>query len=131
MSLWGYRVSVKLIGTAVVVLLLGAFAIAVSRPAPREIRLVVRGMAFFLEGNELPNPIITLKAGERVRVVVRNEERGIKHDFAVPSLDAALNPLGWNESSDVTFSVPEAAGVYEYHCRPHQAMMRGTIIVQE
>ena len=131
MSLWGYRVSVKLIGTAVVVLLLGAFAIAVSRPAPREITLVVRGMAFYIEGNELPNPVITIKAGERVRVVLRNEERGIKHDFAVPSLDAALNPIGWNESSDVTFSVPDAAGVYEYHCRPHQTMMHGTIIVRE
>ena len=81
MSFWGHRVSVKLVVTAVAVLLLGAFAVALTRPAPREITLVVRGMAFYLEGNELPNPTITVTAGERVRVVLRNEERGIAARF--------------------------------------------------
>jgi plastocyanin len=131
MSFWGHRVSAKLVVTTVAVLLLGAFAVAVARPAPREVTLVVRGMAFYLEGNELPNPTLTVNAGERVRVVLRNEERGIQHDFAVPAMRAALDPVGWNESSDATFVVPETPGVYDYWCRPHMTMMRGKIIVQD
>jgi plastocyanin len=131
MSFWGHRVSAKLVVTSVAVVLLGAFAVAVARPTPREITLVVRGMAFYLEGGELPNPTLTLKAGERVRVVLRNEERGMQHDFAVPAMRAALDPVGWNESSDATFVVPETLGVYDYWCRPHMTMMRGKIIVQD
>ena len=130
MSFWGHRVSAKLVVTAVAVLALGAFAVALTRPAPREITLVVRGMAFYLDGNELPNPTITVKAGERIRVVVRNEERGIMHDFTVPALRVALEPIGWNESSDVVLAIPETPGVYDYWCRPHMTMMRGTIIVK-
>jgi len=130
MSFWGHRVSVKLVVTAVAVLLLGAFAVALTRPAPREITLTVRGMAFYLDGNELPNPSITLHAGERVRVVLRNEERGVRHDFAVPAMRAALEPIGWNESSDVSFVAPETHGEYDYWCRPHMLMMRGKIIVK-
>jgi plastocyanin len=129
MSIWGHKVSAKMIATAVVVLLLGAFAVAVTRPAPREVTLVVRGMAFFLENSSQPNPTLTFKAGERVRIVVRNEDRGIAHNLAVPSVKAEFAPIGWNQSAAVVFEVPETTGVYEYWCRPHMMMMRGTIIV--
>jgi hypothetical protein len=131
MSLWGYRVSVKLIVTAVVVVLLGVFAVAVTRPEPREIRLVAKGMAFYLEDGDLPNPTIFLKPGERVRVVLSNQDRGLRHDFAVPSLNAALDPLTWNRSDDVVFEAPAEPGIYEYWCRPHMTMMRGKIVVQD
>ena len=132
MSFWGRRVSVKALiaATAVVVMLLGVLAVAVTRPA-REITLVARGMAFYLEDGDLPNPTITVKPGERVRILLRNEERGIRHDFAVPSLRAALEPLGWNESGYVIFEAPDVPGLYEYWCRPHKMMMRGQIVVQE
>ena len=129
MSIWGRHVSAKLVVTAVAVLLLGVFAVAVTRPAPREITLVVRGMAFYIEGSDQPNPSIRVTAGERVKVVLRNEERGIHHDFAMPAANAALDPIGWNESSDVTFVVRETPGAYDYWCRPHMLMMRGKIIV--
>lgn len=130
MSFWGHRVSAKLVITAVTVLLLGVLAVAVTREEPREITLVARGMAFYLENGDLPNPTITVKPGERVRIVLRNEERGIRHDFAVPSLRAALDPLGWNESGSVTLDAPEVPGLYEYWCRPHKMMMRGKIVVE-
>ena len=131
MSIWGHKVSVKMIATVVVVLLLGAFAVALTRPATREVTLVARGMAFFLENGDLPNPTLTFKPGERVRIVLRNQDRGIQHNFAVPSVKAELQPIGWNESADVVLTVPEAPGVYEYWCRPHMMMMRGQIIVQD
>ena len=44
---------------------------------------------------------IEVKAGERVRVVLRNQDRGMTHDFAVPVLGAAVAPMRWNESDDV------------------------------
>jgi len=130
MSIWGYRVSLKLVAMTVVVVLLSVFAYALSRPAPREITLVTRGMAFYLENGDLPNPAISLQPGERVRIVLRNEDRGLKHDFAFPSIDAALEPVTWNQSDDVVFEAPEKPGTYDYWCRPHMTMMRGKIIVR-
>ena len=129
MSIWGHKVSAKMIATVVVVLLLGAFAVALTRPAPREVTLVARGMAFFLENGDLPNPTLTFKTGERVRIVLRNEDRGISHNLSVPSVKAEFAPIGWNQSAEVVFEVPETPGTYEYWCRPHMMMMRGTIIV--
>ncbi len=129
MSIWGHRVSIKLIVTVVAVLMLGVLAVAVTRPAPREITLVTQGMAFYLENQDLPNPTIVVKRGERVRVVLRNNDRGLRHDFAVPALSADLDPVSWNQSDDVVFDVPDTPGVYDYWCRPHMTMMRGKIVV--
>jgi plastocyanin len=116
----------------VLVAVVGALASsAVERPEDREIVLVARGMAFYRLGDPTTaNPSIRLNAGERVRIVVRNEDRGITHDFAVPGLDAAVDRIDWNEEEDVTFDVPETPGRYQYVCRPHMLMMRGEIIVQ-
>ena len=129
MSIWGHRVSAKLVMIAVAIVLLGAFAVSLTRPEAREVTLVTRGMAFYLENGDVPNPTLTFKAGERVRIVLRNEDRGINHNFAVPSLDAELDPIGWNQSADMVLNVPEIPGTYEYWCRPHMMMMRGTIVV--
>jgi plastocyanin len=93
--------------------------------------LVVRGMAFYLDSDpSQANPTLTVRAGERVRVVLRNEERGFTHDFAVPAIEAATDLINWNEQSSVTFDVPDRPGTYEYVCEPHAMMMRGRIIVQ-
>jgi plastocyanin len=132
MSILGRRVPV--VGLVAVAVLLSAAAAAmipvVAAPQPREIRLVARDMAFYLESDpSTPNPTMTVRAGERVRVTLRNEERGIRHDFAVPALEAALDPLGWREAGSVTIRVPEEPGTYEYTCRPHQLMMQGVLRV--
>ena len=129
MSIWGHKVSVKLIATLVAVLVLGALAAALARPAPREVTLVARGMAFYLENGDQPNPTLTFKPGDRVRIVFKNQDRGIQHNFAVPSFKAELDPIGWNQSADVVLDVPKTPGTYEYWCRPHMMMMRGTIQV--
>ena len=131
MSIWGHRVSVRVIATAVVVLMLGALAVAVTRPTPRQVVLVARGMAFYAENGDIPNPTITARAGERIRIVLRNEDRGILHDFAIPATRAALDPVGWTDSGVVTFDAPDQPGTYEYVCRPHMLMMHGKIVVQE
>jgi plastocyanin len=131
MSIWGHHVSFKLVITAVLAVVLSGFAFALTRPEPREITLVVRGMAFYLENGSVPNPTIAVKPGERIRIVLRNEDRGIMHDVAVPSLRAAVDPIGWNDSADLTIDAPSTPGTYDYWCRPHMAMMRGTIVVRD
>jgi len=116
--------------TVVGVLLLAALLPALTTAPAREITLVTRGMAFYIDGDRsTPNPTIEVKAGERVRIVVLNQDRGMTHDFAVPAMAAAMNAIRWNQSSDVTFDVPETPGTYQYECRPHRLMMRGVLRV--
>lgn len=112
------------------VLLLVALLPALSSTPTREVTLVVKGMAFYLETDlSRANPTLEVKAGERLRVVVRNYDRGLTHDFAVPAVAAAMKGVNWNESGEVVFEVPETPGTYGYMCRPHALMMRGTIRV--
>jgi hypothetical protein len=87
-------------------------------------------MAFYVDGDSsTPNPTLEVKAGERVRVVLRNEDRGMTHDLAVPAVAAAMDAIRWDESGEVTFDAPDTPGTYEYVCRPHALMMRGIIRV--
>jgi plastocyanin len=131
MSILGHKVSTKVLATAAALMLLAALLPALTHTPAREIHLVVKGMAFYLEGDlETANPTIQVKAGERVRVVVRNEDRGLTHDFAVPSAGATMKAITWNQSGEVVFDVPENPGTYEYVCQPHRLMMRGTIEVR-
>lgn len=133
MSIWGYRVTGKLITIGIIVVLVVVAAVAATVPAPprREVVLVARGMAFYLADDPAtPNPAIVLERGERVRVVLRNEDRGMTHDFAVPELRAALGALNWNEEDGVTIEAPAAPGEYDYYCRPHMLMMHGKIVVR-
>jgi plastocyanin len=130
MSILGRRIPLQAIGAMAVVMILAVLAPALSKTPSREITLVAKGMAFYLESDlKTPNPTLEIKAGERVRITLRNEERGITHDFAVPALGKAVDELTWNESDDVTFSAPKQPGTYQYECQPHRLMMRGTIRV--
>ena len=136
MSIWGRRVSAR----AVVAVAAAFVAVAGLLPVltlplggsarPRVVALVAKDMAFYLAsdlGNA--NPVIDARAGERLRVVLQNRDRGLTHDFAVPDTDAATGALSWNEEDQVTFDVPDVPGTYEYVCRPHLLMMKGTLRV--
>ena len=120
MSIWGRKVSVKVMAALLPVM---------TSSVDREVTLVARGMAFYVDGDPAPNPTITVKAGETVRVVLKNQDRGMTHDFAVPALDAGMRLINWNETDDVTFDVPSTPGTYEYFCNPHRLMMSGQIKV--
>ena len=115
------------IGLAVVALLP---LIADPRPQAREIILVARDMTFFLEGDPTPNPVLHFKAGEMVRVVLRNEERGVTHDFAVKAWNVALEPIRGEGARSVEFQVPDRTGSQDYLCTPHSAMMRGQVLIE-
>jgi plastocyanin len=130
MSILGRSVSLKAIGAMALLMIFVTLIPALSGTPNREIVLVVKGMSFHLENDPLtPNPTLNVKAGERVRVVVHNQDRGMTHNFAVPALDVDMNPMRWSESGDIVFVAPDVPGTYEYVCGPHQLMMRGTIRV--
>ena len=130
MSVWGRRVSVKAVAAGAALMVMAALLPVMTRSADREVTLVARGMAFYLESDpRTPNPTITVTAGETVRVVLKNQDRGMTHDFAAPAFDAGMRLIDWNEEAGTTFDVPSEPGTYEYVCNPHRLMMRGTITV--
>ncbi len=118
--------------TAVVMLAVGAafLPLTAERATLREIDLVIRDMAFYIDGDPAPNPVLTLAPGVSVVVTVRNEEPGIVHDFGVPAWDVATRRLRSGESARIVLTAPAVKGSTAYICSPHSAMMRGTITVQ-
>ena len=130
MSIFGRRVSIRLVAGLAAAMIVGALLPVMTTAPAREITLVVRDMAFYLDGDFAhPNPVIEVAAGEHVRIVLRNEERGTEHDFAVPAVGVASDLLHWRERDVVSFEVPDTPGAYEYVCTPHRLMMRGTLRV--
>lgn len=100
-------------------------------PTPsREIVLVARDMAFYLEGSDVPNPAIVVKPGTDVRIVVRNEDQGITHGFAV-GLHTAIDRIQAGTAASLSFHVPRDRGRHEYVCPPHAQMMTGVLLVTE
>ena len=106
-------------------------AACTPHPGPtRDIVLVARGMTFVLDGSpDVPNPVIQVRAGERVRLVLRNEAPGLLHDLEIPEWEMSIEQLRAGETGDVTFIVPDSPGRYMYRCRPHSGMMHSFIEV--
>jgi plastocyanin len=96
----------------------------------REIRLVARGMTFYLDGAGEANPTLRLHAGETVRLVLRNEDRGMTHDFTVPEWNAATPPVAGLRDASMVVAAPSRGTRTGYYCSPHQQTMKGTIIVE-
>jgi plastocyanin len=130
MSILGRRLPARIVTALAGVFVALALLPVMTEEADREITLVARGMAFYIDGEfDRPNPALAVRPGERVRIVIRNEERGMRHDFAVPAAGVETDLLQWRESVAVMLDVPEDPGRYEYVCRPHRLMMKGVIEV--
>ena len=130
MSILGRKVPGKVVAALVVTMVVGALLPVLTNAPAREITLVARDMAFYLDGDfEHPNPVIEVKAGENVRVVLHNDDRGMTHDFALPAAGAHMALVDWQEQAQVTFEVPATPGSYEYVCMPHRLMMKGILKV--
>ncbi len=100
-----------------------------TRAAVREIRLVTRDMAFYLEGGTVPNPTIRLHAGEEVRFILRNLDPGIAHNLAIEGWELETAYLDADASATLRVHVPEQPGRQTYLCVPHREMMHGVIEV--
>lgn len=119
------------LGTAGVVGIVAMLtAVAAPVAAPRTIELTARDMAYYVTGTLEPNPEIRVKAGESVRIVLRNEQAGVSHDFVVESLGVAIDPIPGEGSDSVLIRVPATRGIHHYVCTPHSQMMRGRLIVE-
>ena len=120
---------ILLVGLALVSLCL-LWPLAVGPSAgPREITLVVRGMSFYVDGTDRANPVLRLTAGETVRVVLRNEDNGIAHNFEVGAWDVAVALLKEGDSGSVVIDVPNRPGRFRYAGAPHAEMMNGIVEV--
>jgi plastocyanin len=95
----------------------------------REIRIVARHMTFYVDGQSAPNPTIHARPGERLRLVLRNTDIGMSHDFVVRSWRVNTRLLKGKGEDSIEFTVPLSRGVHVYSCNPHAEMMSGTIVV--
>jgi copper binding plastocyanin/azurin family protein len=112
-----------------------AFAVqAAGGPEPRQVTLLARGMAFYLPGDATPNPRLVAERGEELRIVLRNEDRGMPHDLEVPEAGgdrkATREVRGIGDTASLAFRAPETPGDYEYVCTLHSRMMRGVLEVR-
>ena len=101
-----------------------------TREREREIRIVALDRRFHLEGEAGGNPTLILRPGERVRLVLRNEDDGMRHDFTIPAWKIAVPAIDGKGERTMTFRVPEARGRTAYACTPHPVSMRGMIEVE-
>lgn len=108
----------------------GAIALTARGGNAREIRIVVRDMKFYVAGEAGANPALRVRPGQTVRLVLRNEDAGMKHDFAIPAWNTATKTIESGEEASVTFRVPGDAAAQTYTCRPHASIMQGTILVE-
>ena len=122
---WG----MVLTAAAVVVSLLPMLA-ASDFDKVREVKLVARDMTFYLDGSPEPNPTLTFRAGEKVRLILKNEDAGIDHNFSIPTWEAKTKLLEGRGEDAIEFKVPSQKGSEKYTCTPHSEMMRGTIRVE-
>ena len=96
----------------------------------REIRLVVRDLAFHVEGQDDPNPTLVVRRGERVRLVLVNDDPGMRHDVTIPEWKVGTGLIESSARDAAEFTVPDAAGAATYACTPHREIMRGTIRIE-
>jgi plastocyanin len=102
-----------------------------TREAIREVRITARDMSFLVQDIAGPNPTLALTAGEQVKVTIRNEEKGMLHDFSIPEWGVRTGSVEWGTERSVTFTVPATASTLSYVCTPHSMMMSGRITVSK
>lgn len=129
-------------GSAVRIVLIVAAAIGVGAlvpiavasrggdPAPREVRIVAKDMTFYVDGQAMANPAIRFKPGEQIRLVLRNEDAGMTHDFVIREWNVATETLSERGAEDtIVFRVPKHRASTSYRCTPHSEMMRGSVYI--
>ena len=125
----GAVTGVLLAGVVVVCLSILLPLTASTRPPVRDITLVARDMAFYLEGGTVPNPTIRLDAGAEVRFILWNVDPGIAHNLAIEGWEIETAYLDADASAILRIRVPVQPGTQAYVCVPHREMMRGVIEV--
>ena len=123
--------SVAVAAALVLAIAVGAVLLAKGRRREaREVRVVVREMAYYVDGGREPNPTLRFRAGERVRLSISNEDAGYEHNIVAPALGLHTPLLAAGKRAEALVTVPDAPGTSAYHCGPHAEMMRGNIAIE-
>jgi hypothetical protein len=96
----------------------------------RGIHLVVHNMTYYLTARTDPNPTLHLRRGERVRLIVTNQDAGMKHDFGIDAWRKRTSLIDGIGEAELEFVAPSVPGEVVYSCTPHGTLMRGTIRVE-
>lgn len=96
----------------------------------REVRLVARDMAFYVPGGTIPNPTLQAAPGERLRIVLVNEDSGMSHDVVAEGLGLATEVIRDGEVASTVVRMPGLPGAHDYLCSLHPLLMRGVIEVR-
>jgi plastocyanin len=96
----------------------------------REIRLVVRDMTYYAAHTAEANPTLRVARGEKIRLVLTNEDPGYSHNLIAPELGVSTRLLAKGKSQSIEITIPDVAGLYSYRCGPHSEMMRGNITIE-
>ena len=119
-------------GIAVVLVIGGAVLaqLAAQDNNVREIRLVVRDMTYYAAHTAEANPTLRVARGEKIRLVLTNEDPGYSHNLIAPELGVSTRLLAKGKSQSIEITIPDVAGLYSYRCGPHSEMMRGNIAIE-
>ena len=83
-----------------------------------------RDMTFYSTGSTEPNPTLRLRAGERVRIVLRNDDAGISTTSPSPVLGVATDAPDAGRADSRSSSGARSARRRTLHLPPHAQMMR-------
>jgi len=122
--------TLSILAAGAIAALVCAIALSAGAAPARDIHVVARDMTFYVDGRAEANPALRVRRGEHVRIVFRNEDAGMKHDFVIPEWDIESKTLSGKGETAITFRVPDHATSGIYFCTPHASMMRGTIAVE-
>jgi FtsP/CotA-like multicopper oxidase with cupredoxin domain len=127
--------SVKVVAGITLLLGVGAAAIfarvATSGSAGmQEIRLEVHDMTYYIDGQNDPNPTLHVRRGEHVRILLRNADAGMSHDFSVRAWGTGTRLVHGLGEAAVEFTAPDTVGEETYACTPHGDMMHGTLRIE-
>lgn len=115
-----------LITTAVVAALLPLLAGSLKRSeAVVTVVVVAKDMKF-----NQTNPTIYVRPGTKIRLILRNEDPGMRHDLVLEALGLETPIIKEGESAVLEFVVVDE-GLFEYICSLHPVLMKGILMVSD
>ena len=126
-----------LISVILLVSIAGALALFVSllqaKELPREVVIVAEDMSFTVSTQNLEgikNPTLNFIRGEKISILFRNDDPGIRHDLIIEGLGIKSSILSYGESERIILTVPDNVGTRSYYCAFHTLMMKGLIVIE-